>query len=286
MANGAPAPPYEEAALAALFPTLANIQFVTAGGEKAVYRATHAQHGAVALKVLAHGADHERAMREIEAVKHIQVPQVPAIFAFGTVTLAGGNPIWFMERWLPGQSLRTHLASGTVTDDLIRIVARDVLTALLAAERQHIVHRDVKPENIMVHPACTACTLVDFGIARHLMKDSLTLTKMPWAACTPGYAPPEQFENLKSEIDGRADLFALGVTLYECIEGANPFLDGASDASEVLQRVKTISLANVSRNLDAAGNLTQLIAAMTRTRRTHRVRSVSNAKAWFDTIQF
>lgn len=283
MANGGP---YDVAALAALLPGLTGIQFFTAGGEKAVYRALDPNHGPVALKILAHGANHERAMREIQAVRHIQVPQVPRIFATGTVAIAGGTPIWFTEPWLPGQSLRAHLQAGTVTDDLVKVVARDILIALLAAEREHIVHRDVKPENIMLDPARAACTLVDFGIARHLMKDSLTLTAMPWAACTPGYAPPEQFENLKSEIDGRADLFALGVTLYECVEGGNPFRDGAADASEVLRRVKANPLPNVSRNLDHAGEFAQLISAMTRIRRTHRVRNVEAAKAWFDSIQF
>jgi serine/threonine-protein kinase len=283
VANGGP---YDVVALAALLPELTGIQFFTAGGQKSVYRATDPIHGPVALKILAHGANPERAIREVQAVQHIQVPQVPRIFATGTIAIAGGNCIWFTEPWLPGQSLRAHLQAHTVTDALTTIIARDVLLALLAAEREHIVHRDVKPENIMVDSACAGCMLVDFGIARHLMKDSLTLTEMPWAACTPGYAPQEQFENLKSEIDSRADLFALGVTLYECIDGNNPFLNGAADATEVLRRVKATALPNVSRHLDQAGEFTQLVSAMTRSRRNHRVRSAAAAKAWFDSIQF
>jgi serine/threonine-protein kinase len=282
VANG----PYDTAALAAGFPDLGDLAFVAAGGQKAVYRATDPRHGLVALKILAPGADPHRAIREVQAVQQLQCPHVPRIFAAGTIALAGASCIWFIESWLPGQSLRALIQAHAITDAIVIVVARDVLSALLEAERNGIVHRDIKPENIIVAPDHTHCTLVDFGIARHLNQTSLTLTALPWAACTPGYAPPEQFENRKSAIDGRADLFALGVTLYECVEGTNPFRAGTSEPGEMLRRVKGDALPVVSRDLDQGGEFAQLLLAMTRIRRNHRVRSIKDAKAWFDSIHF
>jgi serine/threonine protein kinase len=278
--------PFDAAALAAAFPNLVGLTFVASGGQKAVYRADDPQHGPVALKIIDPSADPQRGMREIQVVQHIQCSQVPRIFDTGTAVLGGAMRLWFTETWLPGQSLRAFLGAHTVTDPLTIVVARDVLVALLEAERNGIVHRDVKPDNIIVAPPLTQCSLLDFGIARHLTQTSLTSTAHPFAACTPGYAPPEQSENQKDRIDGRADLFALGVTLYECIEGTNPFRAGAADGHEMLRRVKNIPLLSVSRNLDQAGEFSQLLLAMTRLRRNHRVRSVEEAKAWFDSIQF
>jgi serine/threonine-protein kinase len=83
---------------------------------------------------------------------------------------------------------------------------------VVAAEAVSIVHRDVKPANIIVDPQ-GEFWLIDFGVARHLDLDSLTATAAPGGCGTIGYAPAEQCRNDKPDIDARADLFALGVTL-------------------------------------------------------------------------
>ena len=82
---------------------------------------------------------------------------------------------------------------------------------------------------------------LDFGIARILGADSLTRTGAMMGPHTPGYAAPEQFNNLKKEIDSRADIFSLGVVTYECITGKNPFREGSINALEVLQKTETIT---------------------------------------------
>jgi len=282
MANG----PHDLAALGAAFPGLAGLRFIASGGQKAVYAATDPQHGEIALKILASGADAVRATREIHAVQNFHCVQVPRIYDTGIVHIGGADCIWFTETWLAGQTLRSILDAHAVTDQLTVAVAREMLIALQEAERNGVVHRDVKPENIVAEPVGLRCTLVDFGIARHLRHTSLTATALPWGACTPGYAPPEQFENLKAQIDGRADLFALGVTLYECVEGVNPYRNGTSDVGEMLRRVKAAPLPALSRDLDAQGNFKQLVLGMTRIRRNHRIRNVESAKRWFDSIRF
>ena len=107
-------------------------------------------------------------------------------------------------------------------------------------EDKKIIHRDIKPENIIVSEHGTVYFL-DFGIARALEMESLTKTEAVLGPHTPGYAAPEQFNNLKNDIDSRADLFSLGVVVYECLTGKNPFREGARSALEILQKTETIT---------------------------------------------
>src|SRR5688572_8842283 len=79
--------------------------------------------------------------------------------------------------------------------------------------------------------------LLDFGIARHLDLSSLTPT-LASGVGTLGYAPPEQYRNWKSDIDSRADLFAVGVTGFEAATGVHPFRDGAKSGAEVIDRIE------------------------------------------------
>ena len=82
---------------------------------------------------------------------------------------------------------------------------------------------------------------LDFGIARALEMESLTKTEAVLGPHTPGYAAPEQFNNLKNDIDSRADLFSVRGVVYECITGKNPFREGARSALEILQKTETIT---------------------------------------------
>jgi serine/threonine-protein kinase len=107
-------------------------------------------------------------------------------------------------------------------------------------EEKNIVHRDIKPENIIVSVDGKVYFL-DFGIARILGVPSLTKTEALVGPHTPGYAAPEQFNNLKSDIDSRADLFSIGVVTYECLSGKNPFSEGATSHLDILQRTETIT---------------------------------------------
>jgi len=163
-------------------------------------------------------------------------------------------------------------------------VATDVLYALCEAERKRIVHRDVKPENIFVAPGDAKCWLLDFGIARHLELSTLTRAGVLQGPLSPGYAPPEQIQNYKDKIDCRADLFALGVTLYEALMGVNPFVSGARDVNEVLRRVMESPLPRPARELDATGNFSGLVVSMTRARRSMRPRTAAQAYAWLKKI--
>lgn len=265
------------ALLAAQIPTLANITFVTGGGQKFVYRADHATHSSVALKVFSDSTDPERTKREIEAVKSIACAHVPTIYETGVIT-GGPKPYnWLIEEWLTGDTLRSRLAAGAQPDAVIRLVARDVLFVLSEAEKKHIVHRDVKPENIFLATDNSKCWLLDFGIARHLDLSTITAAGAGQAPLSPGYAPPEQIQNYKEKVDGRADLFALGVTLYECLMGTNPYTAGTGDPNERMRRTLASDLPRSTKEIDPDGQFSDLVRMMSWRRRSLRPRSASTA---------
>lgn len=199
--------------LSAQFQALTSLARLGVGGQKVVYSANHATHGAVVLKLIKPNQDVERIRREILAVQQVNSPRVPAIHEQGLIsTPSDGDVFWVIERRVVGAPLRASVVAGPMhLADLCRL-GRHVLEALAAAESARIVHRDVKPENLM-RDTNGDFWLIDFGLARHLSLDSLTLTAALGGHGTLGYAPPEQYRNRKREIDSRADLFALGVTM-------------------------------------------------------------------------
>jgi len=209
--------------------------------------------------------------------------RIPDTYEVGTADSPTGEVLWVRERLIRGQNLRGVLAHGPLSGDQVIRAAMDLLDVLAAAEQLSIVHRDVKPDNVIAAED-GSFWLIDFGLARHLDLASITATGLPFGVGTPGYAPPEQFRNRKPEIDGRADLFGLGVTLYESIEGANPFRANARDNLEILRRTETTALPSITRAIVRGGGFADLIQAMTRTRPSHRPESVAYAREWLESI--
>ena len=181
-------------------------------------------------------------------------------------------------------TLRQVLASGPrPLQDVLRL-GRQLLATLAIAETKRIVHRDVKPENVMLDRSGDFW-LLDFGLARLLDMDSLTATHLPFGVGTLGYSAPEQFRNQKRLIDARADLFSLGVLLYECVVGLNPFRHGARDDLEILSRVEQMRLPRLNLPEDATGAFGDFVAALTQKHRTQRPRTVSEAAVWLSEIE-
>jgi serine/threonine-protein kinase len=182
--------------LAKQFRDLQSIQPLSRGGQKLVFSARHPGDGDVVLKLMLPSADVERTIRELVAVAKIQSARVPIIFAQGTVPTPTGDCFWFREQRIHGSTVRECLENGPFdTLDLLRL-ALHVSETLVAAEAVNIVHRDVKPENIIRDPAGDFW-LIDFGLARHLGLDSLTATANFFGNVTWGYAPLEQCLNIK-----------------------------------------------------------------------------------------
>lgn len=276
--------PYDPQWLAENFSEVISITPLGVGGQKWVFSGLHSLYGNVVLKLFHSGDDDGRAEREIAAIQNISCSRIPKIHKTGKIKEAHREVLWILEELIPGIPLRQLITLG-ISDDQALYITEHVLEALAAAEAVRIVHRDVKPENIQVDVTGESAWLLDFGIARHLDLSSLTATDDIFGPCTAGYAPPEQFKNFKREIDGRADLFSLGVTIYEAVEGANPYREGVRDAREMLHRTQTVTLPTLSRKIEPSGSFVDLITAMTQTRPDHRPRSVMEALAWVKDIQ-
>ena len=204
------------------------------GAWTVVYRARR-QGVDYALKVLkAPVADDRQALmsfrREAARLTCLTHPGLARIHEVGH---AQGRPYLVMEL-VKGQSLDSLLAGDALKEDRVVTIAVDVAGALAAAHQAGLVHRDVKPENIMIQPDGRA-KVIDFGLAIRTSDGAEESV-----AGTFSYMAPEQAGMLKRVVDGRSDLYSLGVVLFRCVTGQLPFV--TSDVGE-LMRLHTVAPA-------------------------------------------
>ncbi|HVU50567.1 MAG TPA: protein kinase [Polyangia bacterium] len=197
-------------------------RLVGSGGMATVYRAVDRQTGEpVALKVL-HGRTTEQTERfeqEAELLAELSHPAIVRYVGHGTTPV--GERYLAME-WLDGQTLEDALASGPLTIGQSVDLGRRVAEALASAHRRGIVHRDIKPGNLILPGgALPGVRVLDFGLARRVL-DQRRITQSGGIMGTPMYMAPEQARG-EPYIDARADIFALGCVLFQCLTGQPPF---------------------------------------------------------------
>jgi serine/threonine protein kinase/alpha-tubulin suppressor-like RCC1 family protein len=177
----------------------------------------------VALKVMRASFLHDdeavaRLQREARLVAQLQHPNIVKLY--GTRQLADGSLALLMEH-VPGRSLKEVVRQeGPLPSRRALAILRDVASALAYAHRRRIVHRDVKPENIYIDDEVGAARLADFGVARPWDRDT-RLTLPGESLGTPAYMSPEQIDN--AEVDGRTDVYSLGLVGYEMLAGRHPW---------------------------------------------------------------
>jgi Tol biopolymer transport system component len=190
----------------------------------------------VALKILhpdlASSLGPDRFQREIKLAARLQHPHILSVYDSG----ASAGQFWFTMPYVDGESLRDRLKRGPLPVEQALRIAREAAQALEYAHEQGIVHRDVKPENILL--TRDGNTLVaDFGIARPIGEGVTQVTQAGFVVGTPGYMSPEQALGA-SEIDGRSDVYSLGCVLFEMVAGRPPFT-GPTGQAVVAQHLTT-----------------------------------------------
>jgi serine/threonine-protein kinase len=194
---------------------------VARSGMASIYKATDTQDGrAVAIKVPHPEMEcdpllFDRFKREQDIGEKLDHPGVMKVF--------GGEKhsrVYMVMEWVPGHLLRNDMRGQALSKDrAVKLVAR-VCDALEYIHSQGVVHRDLKPENIMVDDDDNV-KLIDFGIAGQEGSRRLTFAKLSNVMGTPDYISPEQVKGKRG--DGRSDIYAAGVMLYEMLTGKTPF---------------------------------------------------------------
>lgn len=255
------------------------IELMARGGQKIVFDGIHNSYGETVIKLYFQLND-PRSLREIQIERDLNLSMVPKIYETGTIEYEGTETLYIIEQKVKGTELRKVLESGKKfsLEEAVTFLEQG-LEFISCIENKGIVHRDIKPENI-IRADDGRIFFLDFGIARILGADSLTRTGAMLGPHTPGYAAPEQFNNLKKEIDSRADIFSLGVVTYECITGKNPFREGSINALEVLQKTETITPVQYSIKGDTQSQFMALLGAMMGKYPSRRPRTAKQAIDW------
>ncbi len=242
------------------------LEVVNSGGMGVIYKARHRiLQKLVAIKMLKPGHFHEAALvrfqREGKIAAALSHPNIVAINDFGVTEF--GQPFMVME-FVKGVSLADKIREkGSLSIEETQHIAMQVCEALKHAHEHGILHRDVKPTNIMLVDGSSSIKVVDFGIAKFIEPGSgeMSLTETGASLGSPLYMSPEQSTGKK--LDGRADLYSLGCVLFECLTGTPPFV-GKSAVETIMMHVSgTVpSLREASLGRTFPANMETLVASL------------------------
>ncbi len=207
------------------------------GGMGAVYLANElALDRDVAIKVLPperggeDGDAKARFRREARTAARLSHPNIVPLITFGEVQ----GIAYYVMGYVRGESLAARMKrEGRMPPEGVARLLADVADALAYAHRQGVVHRDIKPDNILIDEESGRALLTDFGIAR--AQGGGTLTSTGTIAGTPRYMSPEQAAG-RPDVDGRSDIYSLGLLGYEMLCGDSPF-DGKTPSDQLVQRL-------------------------------------------------
>lgn len=229
---------YAPREVAPTFPGYTHVRTLGQGGQGMVYRARQDGTGRdVAIKTLRQGLDSDgptlrRFEREIELVSALRHPHIVSVFHTGRTP---EGELYFVMDFVEGLPLRAAVRAADMTMEEALALFEKVCNAVQFAHSRGVIHRDLKPGNILVD-AQGEPRILDFGLARALGDQDERLTLTNEVMGTLAYMSPEQARGEQAAIDTRTDVYALGAILYEILTGALPF-DLSGGMWEALRRV-------------------------------------------------
>ncbi len=264
------------------YPTLKVLKKFPESGQKHVYLVSIDEFGVLMLKIIK--KMDERVKREIDIVNNNDIPGVPKIKEFSSFSFNGDDCYYLLEDYIEGKTLTELIQSEPIELPKAISLFEYLLSVVERLEELKIVHRDIKPDNIICAVDGTY-HLIDFGIARNLNLSSLTLTIAVVGPHTPGYGAPELFQYNKFKIDSRADLFSVGVVMYEAIMGQHPFITGDEvDLNEIWYRTATVTPKNYLIPGDTDKQLMGLIQTLIQKPVSKRPPNAKIAHQWFKLV--
>ena len=263
-----------------------SIERIKKGGQKVVYRATSHDGEIVALKIISNATD-PRVLQEISLVKNLSMPCVPQIIESGLVTdeAVSEDALYIIEQYVDGLSLRDWInAKNSANLKFAYTLLEALLSAEIELENNQILHRDINPNNIILGED-GIIYLIDFGLAKIIGGSSLTQTAAAHGPFTPGYAPHEQFANIKLSQDVRTDLFQIGITVYECCVGSNPFVKPNETVFQIMSRTMTMMPPLLDLPGDTKGQFAQFVNMLMAKNQSQRPDTATDAMRYLKAIR-
>lgn len=265
------------------FPIREIVSTFPKSGQKQALLVKHNQYGLVMLKIV--DGNNERVKREIQIVSDNNFENVPRIMEVGEYDISGQKGLYLFEEYIDGMSLREYIDKHKMNLEEALKLTEQILKIIVQMEKKHIVHRDIKPDNIL-RSKSGEWYLIDFGIARALDMNSLTLTAMRVGPHTPGYGAPELFQYVKKDIDSRADIFSLGVVVFEAVTGTHPFIRGDEiDLNEIWYNTITMIPQSVEVEGDVDMQFIGLLQTYMQKHITRRPDTAAKALTWFENVK-
>ncbi len=232
----------------------------------------------VAVKVMLGGHEpnsesRARFLREARAMANVEHPNIVRIYSFGEEK----DGAFIVMEYVDGEMLADRIARGPLPVDEALRIARQVVDALEAAWEKQIVHRDIKPSNVLIDRRGQV-RVADFGLAKPLDisgRSESSLTQTGYMLGSPHYIAPEQANG--QECDFRADIYSLGIMLYEMLAGEKPF-KGTSPFSVVAQHLHDPLPSLLVKRADVPRNVIELIERMTQKNRDQRPASYAEIR--------
>ncbi|HEX4468064.1 MAG TPA: protein kinase, partial [Gemmatimonadaceae bacterium] len=219
-----------------------------------------------------------RFLREAETAAQLSHPNIVPIY---TVDETEGL-VYFVMAYVDGENLAKRIFErGVLPTEDVRRILRDVADALAYAHERGVVHRDIKPDNIIIAAQTGRPMVTDFGIARAVSDGDSRLTATGMAIGTPAYMSPEQAAGERT-IDGRSDLYSLGIVAYQMLAGEPPFVAGSTPAM-LVKHISERPLPIQQRRADMPDDLARAVMLLLEKDPANRFPSASALVAALDT---